>query len=87
MTQHITIRVNVTAQDISQGERNHPDRCPIALALARVVGPGWEVQEDRLHRNGTLVDWMLPVDAQRWIECYDKGGSVSPFQLSVNMDT
>lgn len=37
------IQFKVTEEDIKNGRRNNPNVCPVALAIKRAIGEGWQV--------------------------------------------
>ena len=57
------IRIDVTADDIRRGRRCDTERCPVALAVGRALGPDWKVSvcrvgiAVRLDRPGRVGMW------------------------------
>lgn len=75
--------IEVTADDIAQGERQSCYRCPVALAALRLPLIG-HVHVDRdsmvVTLAGTLIDrrYYLPGSVQLWISQFDRGFVVYP---------
>lgn len=81
-----TIHVKVTQSDIDEGMRKHPCRCPISIALYRVLGCGtgtvW-VHEDCVSTN--QGHGRLPAKAKEFIYCYDSGQIVDPIEFDLEL--
>lgn len=80
------VKVDVTADDISRGERNNTFNCPIAMALKRLG-----VEHPIVNRGYWFDSWAvlypsrLPVEARRFIEAFDQGRPVEPFSFYTDM--
>ena len=79
----VTYTIDVTQEDIDQGERDKCRRCPIALAMKRVF-PG------KVSLVYGTVAWVdldryadLPDEAQQFIMYFDEGEPVEPFSFSL----
>lgn len=82
------VYITVTPEDILNGERADSCKCPIARALRRAVphSDGVEVCEHFFvfHDNG--IRWftsLLPLEAVRFMEEFDAGGNVAPFEFQI----
>jgi hypothetical protein len=82
------MRIEVTAQDIEEGEPWNSWRCPIALAAAR--GRGLErgdafvtTKEIAIRRPGGWDYYALPDTARAFIRAFDLGESVDPITFET----
>lgn len=95
-----TVRVDVTQADIDAGERDSCEKCPIALALNRLLISGlgitveatdvlfWGVSgypEDDESADPALHSLELPPVASDFIERFDRGESVTPCSFQVSV--
>lgn len=80
------IKIEVTQERINKGERQCGESCPIALALASVVGGDvyvdgdvmrWTDEQDRAMIAGT------PSIANAFIEAFDENLPVSPISFDI----
>lgn len=80
--------IRVTKQTISQGTRNSPMTCPVALAINKVCIP----MEDIIcgTRAAVVSNWSahidgraykLPITVQARVWLYDKTGIMWPFEF------
>lgn len=87
-----TIRIKVTQEHIQRGLRNSACSCPIALAMAEhfgddldhndnVVGCGFITHYE--HGTGKRTSWWAPPEVERFIDKFDGGGAVSPFEFEL----
>ena len=81
------ITVEVTQADIDRGEENDCRRCPVALAIARAVGP-MVAPSVEVHHFAAYVagrDVALPDRVADWITNFDCNGpeSVKPFSFTL----
>lgn len=81
-------RVDVTAEDIAQGEPRKCVKCPIALALRRtleqsLVGVGGHDAVMVGKHGVTSVE--LPSMAVRFIADFDDGKPVQPFSFALDL--
>ena len=84
------MRIEVTAQDIVEGERFGCYSCPIALALKRIGKRNWAVKSEILRRwteSGRAVDVPLPRDAKAFIDDFDHDRPVEPFSFDIELPT
>lgn len=90
-----TIRVEVTEEDIREGERDNCRSCPIALALQRALPPDVElVTVGRYYARWAFDEskfalWFaatLPLQAKRFIALFDDGMAVEPFAFELFME-
>jgi hypothetical protein len=82
-----TIRIEVTQDLIDRGERNCPDRCPIALAFHLATGKDTlEVLSDctRLPYS-TSPYCLLPEIARDFILRFDHRAPVQPISFNVEL--
>jgi hypothetical protein len=83
--------VDVTADDIAQGQRRGGSTCPIARAISRVwpypVSVGGTCaalhDSDGLGGRSTCVDF--PPVARAFIGAFDSGLSVKPFSFTIEL--
>jgi hypothetical protein len=81
------LRVNVTKQDIENGEPMNPDACAIARACVRQVK---NVVAAKVHKGRLYLKfegqarwrrWFVPEYATREIVAFDRGGRFVPQQI------
>lgn len=86
--------ISVTKDDIRKGEQCLGDSCPIALAIQKMLKPGYIVKarsyELSIYQsNGTFIGG-LPISrsAERFINKFDFEGkkAVVPFRFKANID-
>ena len=83
----MTYHVVVTAEDIAKGERYSANRCPVALALNRLVpdssvgygGDGYKAWIG----DGWASSKPLPPIAQNFVGRFDQGLPVEPFDFTL----
>ena len=85
------MKIQVTAEDIANGEREKAKCCPIALACLRaeLVEPdvcgeysdGIQVKDDGEEEG--YWRYKLPPEALTFVEQFDKGETVSPFEFDL----
>jgi hypothetical protein len=80
------ITVQVTAEDIDNGQRRNTWSCPICLALFRASGEKFVVEEATCYpltnRNAFIP---LPPDAITFISTFDATGWGEPFEFQLEM--
>lgn len=83
------IIVNVTAADISLGQRADCEYCPVASALSRKINRNVKVfstafgyRQPRTHR--WIFDVPLPEKVSDFINAFDAGRPVRPFRFTIN---
>lgn len=85
-----TITVEVTAQDIARGLRQHCQLCPIALALIRCAPNVSRVDVDWVSACLMLADSedglhaTLPMSARRFVKRFDNAEPVAPLTFQLN---
>ena len=77
-----TIKITVTADDIAKGSRFQCDRCPVALAIARIMGGKKVYISTDCARIGTKR-YSLPSVAADWIGRFDSAYPVQPFAFHL----
>lgn len=76
------MKVKVTKKHIKKGKRGQPTGCPIALALKEQYGlKRPRVHGDQVHFPGKSCD--LPDKASFFIQQFDSGEKVVPFEFSI----
>lgn len=89
----MTIRINVTQEDINHGKRVSACECPVALAAARVIGRPVTVTPKRLriyegpYETASPAAYPLPVEAAMFVNRFDHGGArmVKPFTFDLEV--
>ena len=71
----------ITQDDIDNGERNNPEKCPTALALTRELGICIIVGFTRA--KSKTLQYTLPDSVQIFITNYDDGRDVTPIQFDT----
>ena len=84
------IIVKVTQEDITKGVKGNVNSCAIARAVKRAVGKGLTVSVgdgvDVSSKDGEHYAFAdLSKKAQRFIQRFDEGEKVKPFNLRVNV--
>jgi hypothetical protein len=85
----LSLRIEVTQPDIAHGVRDICDRCPVALALSRVIpgrGPA-TVDTDSFYFDWGSEVYMLPREAQEFIKKFDGGDPVEPISFDVFVES
>jgi hypothetical protein len=77
------VRIDVTQQDIAMGEPKKCGRCPIALAIKRVVSGPVLVFDESVWANGGQAD--LPTTAKDFVTAFDFGNPVHPFSFDLDI--
>ena len=82
------MKINVTAQDIQQGQKRDPEQCAVARALLRaglnhsgVMGPSVMVSD----AWGRLISLPLPTAVSDWIFNFDAGKAVRPSSFEMDV--
>lgn len=76
------MKITVTQEDIDNGERGDECRCPIALALNRIV-PGGKVHSYSAELPKGREEIPLPSAACYFVEKFDTGKPVQPFTFDL----
>lgn len=82
--------VYVTENEISEGEPNSGVFCPVALAIAQLLKPGYDCdvtdcQVIFSYEESTIDATGLPPCAQEAIHAYDHGAEMQPFHFSLDI--
>jgi hypothetical protein len=81
-----TLTVQVTAEDIEDGQRRNNWSCPVCLALFRASGEKFVVEEATCYpltnRNAFIP---LPPNAITFISTFDATGCGDPFEFQLEM--
>lgn len=81
-----TIRFRVTKEDIRDGKRFNPCRCPIALAIGRRFPEETIfVNHEGVQFSGTGNIFNMPQNAQTFITYFDSLIPVSPFEFDAEL--
>jgi hypothetical protein len=83
MTRRTTLRIDVTAQDITGALRRVCGSCPVARALRRCSGEE-HVLVGVCRGIVGLAAVDLPIEAQQFIAAFDDGEPVQPFTFEVS---
>lgn len=79
------MKISVEQKHINQGEQEHCERCPIALAIFDSVEACFvSVESFFVHIDSESFD--LPDNAIDFIESYDDGEPVSPFEFELPIE-
>ena len=83
-----TVRVEVTAEDIEEGQPNMCRACPVALAIRRAT----KAEEVFVIRTATIYPpagmsyvVALPYEVITFIERFDLDAHVEPFEFSLEI--
>jgi len=81
--------LEITQDDINEGERGSPTRCPVAKAMRRLMGPFHGTPEVK-NRSVSVralylgrVRFWLPFAVIDKIAHYDLGGEMRPFSFPL----
>lgn len=87
--------INVTQHHIDIGKQQSLDFCPVALAIKDVVGFPWVLVSPGVVFLGGVIECMrlmgldkrmpLPEIASRFVEAFDEGDPVAPFQFELEV--
>jgi hypothetical protein len=82
----MTIKIQVTEEDIKNGKQRDSTCCPVALACKRAVNKNWAEVFYKLESNnpngGMGVFEEFPV-LGRFITSFDQYRSVTPFEVDL----
>jgi len=89
------MKIDVTQEDIDQGQLGHCNRCPVARAVLRVIEnkyfisvTAWRItfyNNSRLHDEDIVHREQMPIFAERWIENFDRRIPVVPFSFELDL--
>lgn len=77
------MKIQVTQEDIDQGTPSEVCACPIALAAKRVFAHREIAVLDIVIQIGDRWEMALPDSAQKFIEEFDNGLPVTPFEFEL----
>lgn len=91
-------QITVTAEDIAHGVQQECERCPIALAIARITPPEMrvvvQVQDALIFASATyerarFAMYRLPREAWTFIRAFDAMGPsrARPFEFTMRIDS
>jgi hypothetical protein len=82
--------VRVTQEDIDEGTKGDCTFCPIALAVDRALGGeccvAVTIFDVYITENAHAEVFPLPSEARQFIQRFDKGKPVSPFEFELDLD-
>jgi hypothetical protein len=80
------IWIEVTEDDIRNGEPCDTERCPIARALYRATLVHFDVNKNRVMLLGGGGTWPLEsAAAKRFIDLFDNDADVKPFAFQIRL--
>lgn len=87
------MRIEVTADDIAKGKRKSCDACPVARAIHRATGDGWNavVYKDNCIAVADDDDWdreefTPPPEVAQFVKDFDAGRPVTPITFDLPID-
>lgn len=90
----MNIRIQVTARDIREGQRNSNTQCPVCRAIGRRLNaqhyPVVSAGRLNLHQFGTrsprpIASLVLPAYATRWVLRFDERLAIRPFSFEIDI--
>lgn len=78
------MKITITNQNITNGRRDDPNYCPVALAITETSGRVPTVNGMSVNFDGYLR--YLPSPIQRWIEMFDAGQPVEPTAFDLDLE-
>lgn len=97
MSETETRTLEVTQEDIDQGQPNNASRCPFALAARRLF-PGWEhvsvaygwggavnIQLHKFGFNTAFEEWLIDAAGPAAIRSYDGGAGMIPGTYTLTL--
>ena len=79
----MAITIEVTAEDIVNGQRSRCYHDPIALAASRALGVRTFTGVLHIHAVDGRSSWLLPRIATKFILDFDVGKPVKPFSFTI----
>ena len=83
------VKVNVTEEDIANGEPGDPCLCPVALAIARAIpdsSPWVDGADVDFGQEAHYASVPLPPEAKAWIFRLDTTGELGePFEFRLEL--
>lgn len=86
------IKIRVTQDDIDAARKDIARlelkclNCPVSKAMSRALDQTIVVEREYWARDGEEEAHGLPEKAQWFVDCFDKGYMVQPFEFSVNVE-
>lgn len=77
------MKIQVTKEDIANGQRVVCDRCPIALAMSRAFAQPVNVCVTDWRLKSSRTYHFLPMAATNFLLNFDAGRPVVPFEFEV----
>lgn len=77
--------IRVTDADIQDGDRFHPTRSPVALALQRRTGLEWVVSPEFARTSRRGLEISLPPEVYWRIIDFDRGRDGGPFSFRLSV--
>lgn len=81
--------INVTQEDIDEGQMGECYFCPVALAASKMIKGGCWVNETHIRASGDdeqeFILSELPEEACKFIRDFDSGNPVHPFQFTLDI--
>jgi hypothetical protein len=84
-----TIKVQVTQECIDNGVKDKCRECPVAQALIKAGFDTPEVYSDKIQywvNNDHVSAWACTEEVTDFIELYDDGNPVKPFEFEMTID-
>lgn len=82
------MKISVTQEHIDAGTRCSPYACPIANAIRDTIGDVWFVSVTRLEiKIGNSSRIAAPESARSFIDAFDDGQAVQPFEFELEMES
>lgn len=82
---NVRIAVDVTQADIDNGIRAECKKCPVALALTRVLRKREDAKVHFATVNLRNEAYLMPKRARDWIWNFDDTGDVKPFRFRMTL--
>jgi len=82
-----TVRIEVTEEQIAEGNRGDPCRCPVAKAIAKAIpgcGPAVNTLVIHFSCDGSRIS--TPQVVKDFVNDFDHGHPVKPFEFPLDMD-
>ncbi len=89
--------INVTEDEIKQGERNSASNCPLAIAIQKQLTNKYGQKKMALIGANNLTIYThgfkhrkvvpLPIKAREFITAFDSGNEVHPFSFKLHTST
>lgn len=79
------MRIYVTEEDIKNGVKTDPNRCPVARAIHRATGEDWKVMPYSIEKSDQYVP--APMCVSNFVYAFDRGYSLltKPFCFEIDL--